>query len=216
MVSDALGVPVFVEHDARVAAVWVHARLPDPRSSLAYLSVGTGISAAVVIEGRLLRGGRGLAGEIGHVVADPEGPQCVCGLRGCLEAVAAGPAVARLAREAGLEATDPAAVYRLADGGDPAAAAIAEAVGTSLARSVRALVLAFGVDRVVIGGGMARAGQPFIGPILAHLEKEKAESALVREAFTDACVELLADLDAGARGAIAVARAGLQGEVDDG
>ena len=216
IVSGALGVPAFLEHDARAAALWLHAQLPDPRAGLAYLSVGTGISAAIVIEGRLLRGVRGLAGEIGHVVADPDGAPCVCGMRGCLEAMASGPAVARMAAESGLAAPDPATVFRLASAGDPRAVAIADQVGAYLARSVRALVLTFGVDRVDIGGGMARAGQAFIGPVMAELDREQAASPLVREAFADACVELLADPDAGVRGAIAVARAGLQGEVGDG
>lgn len=216
IVSGAFGVPAFLEHDARAAALWLQAQLPDRRASLAYLSVGTGISAAIVIEGRLLRGVRGLAGEIGHVVADPDGAPCVCGLRGCLEAMASGPAVARMAAEANLDAPDPATVFRLAAAGNPLAVAIADRVGAHLARSVRALVLTFGVDRVDIGGGMARAGQAFIGPVMAELEREQAASPLVREAFADVCVELSADPDAGVRGAIAVARAGLQGEVGDG
>lgn len=215
VISKSLGAPVFLEHDARAAALWVHAQLDDPLSSLAYLSVGTGISAAIVVDGRLLRGVRGLAGEIGHVVAAPEGPACVCGLRGCLEAVAAGPAVARLAREAGLAADDPASVYRLAAAGDARALQITAEVGGHLARAVRALVLGFGVGRVVIGGGMARAGDAFIGPIQTALEAEESASPLVREAFIDTCIELLGEPDAGARGAVLVARAGLHGEVDD-
>src|SRR5439155_26001224 len=71
----------------------------DGTRDLAYLSVGTGISAGLVIDGRLLRGATGLAGEFGHTVADPNGPMCTCGLRGCLEAVAAGPAIARQAQD---------------------------------------------------------------------------------------------------------------------
>ena len=67
LVSQALGAPCFVEHDARAAALWLLEQ--DPHDSLAYLSVGTGISAAVVIDGRLVRGVTGLAGEVGHTQA---------------------------------------------------------------------------------------------------------------------------------------------------
>ncbi|MGH2454845.1 MAG: ROK family protein, partial [Candidatus Limnocylindria bacterium] len=93
IVGEGLGVPAFVDHDTRAAAAWLYQR-SGGAGSLAYLSVGTGISAAVVVDGRLLRGVNGLAGEIGHLIAVDGGPPCACGLAGCLEAVAAGPAVA--------------------------------------------------------------------------------------------------------------------------
>src|SRR6266540_4321471 len=91
--SGLLGLPVAVENDVRAAAAGLYERrvLGDVYD-LAYLSIGTGISAGVVIDGRLHRGARGLAGEIGHSLVDPAGPTCACGLRGCLEALAAGPA----------------------------------------------------------------------------------------------------------------------------
>src|SRR5687767_7565928 len=84
-----LGLPCFVEHDARAAAVWVDAQ-DGSVADLAYLAIGTGISTGIILEGRVLRGTNGLAGEVGHVVADPDGATCACGLRGCLEVVAAG------------------------------------------------------------------------------------------------------------------------------
>lgn len=209
IVRDGLGVPCYLEHDARAAALWLLQQGGDDAASLAYLSVGTGISAAVIIGGRLLRGTTGLAGEIGHVVADPDGPECRCGLVGCLEAVAAGPAVGRMATERGLSQTTPEAVYAAAATGDATACGIAETVGGHLGRAVRALVLTFGVDRVVIGGGMARAGAVFFDPILAALELEQRRSSLARQALAGARIELLADGEAGARGAVSVARIGL-------
>ena len=220
LVAEAIGAPCFVEHDARAAALWLLER--DRRTdSLAYLSVGTGISAGAIIGGRLVRGVTGLAGEIGHTQAVEQGPECPCGLRGCLETVAAGPAVARMAREAlargeasVLRADDvaPDAVYRAAAGGDPVASAIARRVGVHLAHAIRSLVLLYGVDRVVIGGGMSRAGEPFLRPILDELEREQAASPLIRHALTPNPVELLPpDSEAGAWGAVVVARAGLDG-----
>ena len=218
LVAKAMAAPCFVEHDARAAALWLLER-GDPNDSLAYLSVGTGISAAVVIAGRLVRGVTGLAGEIGHTQAVESGPACPCGLSGCLEAVAAGPAVARMAQEAvangeasslSVGANGPEAVYRAAAASDAVALAIANRVGVYLARAIRGISLSYGIDRVVIGGGMSRAGEPFLRPILDELERERTASPLISHALTPDPVELLpADSDPGAWGAVVVARSGL-------
>jgi len=104
MLQTELGVPTFVEHDARAAALWLSEQAADGSAqapaSVAFLAIGTGISAGVVLEGALLRGANSFAGEVGHVVADPDGAVCACGLRGCLETIAAGPAIGRQADEA--------------------------------------------------------------------------------------------------------------------
>ena len=233
LVGDALGAPAFVDHDARAAAAWLLSRDPGA-DSLAYLSVGTGISAAVAIDGRILRGGAGLAGEIGHLVAVPNGPMCPCGLRGCLEAVASGPAIARRAAQAvrAGEATQlgpdptPAEVYRAAATGDALAGRVAAEAGEHLARAIRGIALAYGVNQVVIGGGLSRAGDPFLTPILTALDAEREASALVRRALPPGAISLLPpDARAGAWGAVLVARSGLRDmsrerserrEVDDG
>ncbi|HEX8803769.1 MAG TPA: ROK family protein, partial [Acidimicrobiales bacterium] len=85
--------PVVVDNDVNVAAIGAAAALRC--RDLAYLSVGTGIAAGLLLGGRLRRGARGAAGEIGHLPVDPDGPACDCGQRGCLEAVASGPALVR-------------------------------------------------------------------------------------------------------------------------
>jgi glucokinase len=199
----ALGVPAYVDHDTRAAVAWLLQRGGGP-GSLAYLSVGTGISAAVAIDGRILRGVSGLAGEIGHVVAVPDGPPCACGLAGCLEAVAAGPA---LERRTGRR---PEEVYLAAADGDAEALAVTREVGGHLARAIRGIALAYGVDRIVIGGGLSRAGQPFLEPILEALDREREASALVRQALPPGSVQLLAaDAEAGAWGGVVIARTGL-------
>lgn len=221
LVEGVFGVPCRVEHDARAAALWLLEGDREPEASLVYLSVGTGISAAVVLEGRLVRGMTGIAGEVGHMQAVENGPPCTCGLHGCLEAVAAGPAVARLAADAlargeatslSAGAADAEQVYRAAAAGDAVAVQIASRIGTHLARAIRGLVLGHGIDRVVIGGGLSRAGQAFLDPIVAELERERAASALIREAVSTTSVRLLApDIEAGALGAVVVARAALDG-----
>ena len=95
------GRPCVVENDVRAAALGLHRRrVVGPIDDLAYLAVGTGVSAGVILDGRLHRGARGLAGEIGHVIVEPGGAPCACGQHGCLETLVSGSAIARLAREA--------------------------------------------------------------------------------------------------------------------
>ena len=93
--AEAFGAPTTLENDVRAAAVGAYrlVRVREEVRHLAYLSVGTGIAAGVMLDGRLYRGANGMAGEIGHTIFEPGGYRCGCGMPGCLEAVAAGPAV---------------------------------------------------------------------------------------------------------------------------
>ena len=214
-----LGIPTFVEHDARAAAVWVSEQAENgsaetPRS-VAFLAIGTGISAGVVLEGDLFRGDNRFAGEVGHVVADPDGAVCACGLRGCLETIVAGPAIARQADEALaagrstvlLPHSHAGDVFRAGSAGDAVAVEITNRVADHLARAIRSLVLTLGVNRVVIGGGVAAAGAALLEPIQSSIARERAASALAQAAMGDVTVELLSPTQApGARGAAAIAR----------
>jgi predicted NBD/HSP70 family sugar kinase len=220
LLQSELGVPTFVEHDARAAALWLSQQpargLRNGHTpSVAFLAIGTGISAGVVLDGEMLRGANGFAGEVGHVVADPEGSVCACGLRGCLETVAAGPAIGRQANEAiaaGRHTVLPenpsaADVFRASSAGDQVAAEITDRVADHLARAIRSLALTLGVERVVIGGGVAAAGPALLEPIQSRIARERAASPLVEAALGDASVELLPPTEApGARGAAAIAR----------
>ena len=214
-ITDRTGLPCFVEHDARAAAMWVHRR---GVGDLCYLSVGTGIAAGLVLDGRPLRGETGIAGEVGHSIVDPQGLPCPCGSVGCLETVAAGPAIARAARDAVAAHEDTAltadataaSVFRAAESGDEVALEIASDVARHLARTLRGLVLTLGVQRIVIGGGVAGAGDALLKPILAALNEERARSPLVETAFAEASIELLPpNLEPGARGAALTARHGI-------
>ena len=222
LLAQVLDVPCFVEHDARAAAAWLAAR-PGAAGDLAYLSIGTGIAAGVVLDGQPLAGDNGLAGEIGHCVADPDGPMCPCGLRGCLEAIAAGPAVA-LAAQVAVDGGEPSllldraagapitaeAVYAAAEQGDPLALRVTGVAAAAIGRAVRSLVLSYGVAKVVIGGGPSRAGVAFTRPLLRSLEAERSASALVRRAFLGVVEVLPPDAQPTSWGAITVARNGLQ------
>jgi glucokinase len=211
-----LGVPVAVENDVRTAAAGLHQRAPFGRiDDLAYLSIGTGISAGIVLGGRLHRGVRGVAGEIGHVVLEPDGPRCACGLDGCFEALAAGSAIARAARDA-IAAGEPTTlavlaeptaedVFAAAAAGDPTAIAIVDRATTWIARMVYALVLTYDVRLVAIGGGVSKAGDPLLDRIRAALDAICAGSPFARELLSETEVRLLSpDLEIGPWGAIAL------------
>ena len=204
----AFGRPCVVENDVRAAALGLHRRrVVGPIDDLAYLAVGTGVSAGVVLHGRLHRGARGLAGEIGHVIVDPGGALCACGQHGCLETLVSGSAIARIATERGLgTAATSVDVYHAAASGDPLATEIADAVGRRLAWAVHLLVMAYDVERVVLGGGVSHAGETFVLPIQRELDRMRAASALAREQLTPEIVELLPPgADAGAWGAVVIA-----------
>jgi predicted NBD/HSP70 family sugar kinase len=219
MLQAVVGVPTFIEHDARAAALWLSERSgagpAGAPTSIAFLAIGTGISAGIVLDGALLRGANNLAGEVGHIVADPDGVICACGLRGCLETIAAGPGIGRQADE-GIAAGRPsvlgphssaADVFRASSTGDALAVEITDRVAYYLARAIRSLALTLGVKRVVIGGGVAAAGPSLLELIRSQIARERATSPLVEAALGDATIELLSPTEApGARGAAAIAR----------
>ncbi|HRW48530.1 MAG TPA: ROK family protein [Caldilinea sp.] len=185
------GVPCVIENDVRVATLGVY-RFDNPAGDqdLAYISIGTGLATGVILEGKLLRGRHGLAGEFGHIIVDPEGPPCNCGARGCLETLVSATAVVRRAREtlaqgatgtlASLSPLTARGVYEAAAAGDAAAQQIVDDVGTELARSLRSVVLAYDVESVVLGGGVTRAGDRYLAPIIAEWRRQQETSALAR------------------------------------
>ncbi len=110
-----LGVPVHVENDVKAAALGA-AAVREDAGSMAYLNLGTGVAAGIVIGGRLWRGSRGTAGEVGHLPVDPHGRVCGCGQRGCIETLCGGGAVGRAwGRPGQYPVLD---VYDAADAGD--------------------------------------------------------------------------------------------------
>lgn len=164
LLEDRLAIEVRVENDVKAAALGAHHLLGMSDGagahSMAYLNLGTGLAAGIVIGGRLLRGGRGAAGEIGHIPVDPSGVACACGQRGCLETVASGSAVARMWPTADPEPAR--ALFEAATAGDGRAAAARERFLTAVAAAVRLLVLATDVDVVVIGGGLSALGDRLV------------------------------------------------------
>jgi glucokinase len=184
LMAERLGVPVYVDNDANVAMLVEH-RLGAAAGArhAALLTMGTGIGGAFVVDGRLVRGALGAAGEFGHMVVDADGLPChgSCPNRGCLETVASGTALARLAGEEA--AADPAGrlgralaagvpltgalVTELAHDGDPAAGRCLRRVGEGLGVGIANVVNILNPEVVVVGGGVIAAGDLLLGPARA-------------------------------------------------
>jgi predicted NBD/HSP70 family sugar kinase len=199
------GRPAIVANDVDAAAVGAAHLLGA--TDLAYLSVGTGIAAGFVFDGRLRRGRRSMVGEIGHLVVDPAGPVCACGQRGCLEAVAAGPAIARRwpTPDGGSPAT--ALALAAADGDERAVTVLAE-VARRLASAITLLALTVDPDVLVLGGGVAGAGPAFDRAVRSALDDGAATSDLLAHLdLAGRLVVLAPDAAAGAVGAALLARA---------
>lgn len=176
LLGDRLGRPVAVENDVTAAALGAHHLLGAAAGarSMAYLNLGTGLAAGLVLDGALWRGSRGAAGEIGHIPIDPAGEPCPCGQRGCLETVASGSAIARLWPEG--DGAPASALLAAADAGDVRASAVAEQLVANVAAAVRILALTVDVDAVVIGGGVAASGERLLQRLRARLDGEAGAS----------------------------------------
>ncbi|KHK98600.1 hypothetical protein LK09_06480 [Microbacterium mangrovi] len=163
VLSARLGAPVFVENDVKAASLGAW-HLLHLSGSAALLNFGTGLAAGVVVDGRLWRGARGTAGEIGHVPVDPAGVACSCGQVGCLETIASGSAIARMwPTSAALPALD---LFDRADDGDPEAARVRDVFVGGVAQAVRLLTLSVDIETVVIGGGLSALGRRLHEPVL--------------------------------------------------
>jgi glucokinase len=151
-----LGVEACLERDTQVAAL-AEGEFGAARGTAdyVYLTVSTGIGGGVVIDNRLLRGPDAVAGELGHLTIDLDGPECGCGARGHLEAISSGTGIARAARERGLGEIGAVQVAALEDAGDETAAQIMDYARRAFASAVVSIVDVFNPSRVVVGGGIA-------------------------------------------------------------
>ncbi|KAA9111332.1 ROK family protein [Microbacterium rhizomatis] len=187
-VAPALGVPVHVENDVKAAAIGAYALL-GATGSMAYLNLGTGVAAGIVLDGALRRGPRGTAGEVGHISVDPHGPLCRCGQRGCIEALAGGGAIAeRWSRPGALPVRD---VFDAADAGDALARDLRHGLARGVAAAVRILVLTADVDTVVLGGGITALGARLMADVSAELGASAAASPFMRSLGLEERVALL-------------------------
>ncbi|NCQ34486.1 ROK family protein [bacterium] len=185
---------------------------------LIMIALGTGVGGGVILQDSLLIGAHCGAGEIGHMVLDPDGPVCPCGNRGCLEAYAGSVALLKSARRAAGEGTGPLAdlvrdqgedltprdLADLANGGDGASRELFAAAGRKLGQAVGNLVNVLDPQRVIIGGGVAGAGELILGPC-----REVAPTIILAEEARDVDI-VPASLGTGAAAIGAALMAGRQ------
>ena len=181
LMSERLGLPVVVDNDANAAALAEHRHgAAQGTTHAVLLALGTGIGGGLVLDGRLYRGARGFAGELGHLVVDHDGEDCpgACPGRGCLEVLASGAAIDRAGEDAA--AADPdsalgrhgAAGHRVAGGivtelahaGDPGARSVLAEIGRRLGAGLCGIVNALDPEVVVVGGGAVAAGDLMLEP----------------------------------------------------
>lgn len=170
--SERLNAPVILENDANAAALgeqWMGAGRGV--KDVVLLTLGTGIGGGIVIDGKLIRGFLGMAGEIGHITVVPNGLPCGCGNRGCLEKHASATSISAMAKLLGYGDVTAKEVYDRAVAGDERARAIFESMGEALGIALATLVNAFNAELYLLSGGVIGAWEFFAPPMIAEAKK---------------------------------------------
>ena len=171
--------PVFVDNDVNVMALGELWRMQRSLQNFLVIKVGTGIGCGIVCHGQVYRGANGSAGDVGHICVDPQGPRCHCGNVGCVETMAAGPAIARAASDAvaaghsalleqlqqqrgALKLNDVAQACRA---GDAAAIAIVQRSGALIGQMLASVVNFYNPSHIFIGGAIQKIGPLFLAPV---------------------------------------------------
>jgi predicted NBD/HSP70 family sugar kinase len=177
--SDRLGVPVEVENDANLGAL-AESVLGAGRGSseMAYVMLSSGIGGGLILEGRLYRGARGIAGELGHVTVDEGGQMCRCGNRGCLETMVGAGALIELLRRSHGEEITVEQMIALAREGDPGCRRVIADAGHTVGRVAAALSNEFNPERIVVGGELALAGELLLDPIRESISRHALPEAV--------------------------------------
>lgn len=213
-----IDLPILIENDANAAA-WAEYRFGAGRGykHMIMLTIGTGVGGAVIANSKMLRGGYGIAGELGHIRMVPDGQLCGCGSRGCLESYASGTALLKNARRLA-KSGDPKGrrlaelelengklkgeqVYQAIVEGDAGALELLAEVGTWLGSAISSLTAVLDPEVAVIGGGVSQAGELLLDPIRkAYLDQLPARGyrpelkITIAEFVNDAGVVGAADL----------------------
>lgn len=227
-IESKLDIPVIIENDAN-AAGWAEYRFGagQGHQHMVMLTLGTGVGGAIIVDGKMLRGGFGVAGELGHMRVVPDGIACGCGQRGCIESYASGTALLRTANEL-VDSGDPAGkrlaelkaqagkltgaeVYQALVEGDPGAVQLLNDLAGWLGQAIASLSAILDPEIVVIGGGVSQAGELLLEPVRAAYRKYapaggfRPELAIVTAEFVN---------DAGVVGAADLARVSLGPKVN--
>ncbi len=223
-----LDIPVIIENDAN-AAGWAEYRFGagQGHQHMVMLTLGTGVGGAIIVDGKMLRGGFGVAGELGHMRVVPDGIPCGCGQRGCIESYASGTALLRTAIEL-VDSGDPAGkrlaeikaqagqltgaeLYQALVEGDPGAVQLLRNLASWLGQAIASLSAILDPEIVVIGGGVSQAGDLLLEPVREAFRKYapaggfRPELSIVTAEFVN---------DAGVVGAADLARVSLGPKVN--
>lgn len=184
LLQDQFGVPVHVDNDANLGALaehwWGAGRGVD---DLIYIKIGTGIGAGYIINGKIYRGSRGFAGELGHLPIDPYGDECVCGLKGCLATLVGADALAKRVTALKQDYTDTilyytnptiAAIEDAALSGDRLALRVVEEAAGHLGIALAGWFNLMNPELAILGGGLAKLGGLLIGPL-----REKVHNSIL-------------------------------------
>ena len=185
--------PAFIDNDVNVMAVGEkHAGLAENISNFIFIKIGTGIGAGIICEDKLYRGSKGCAGDIGHIGIEGEEELCPCGNRGCLEVVAAGPAIAKKAKAAAKNRESEFLLAVLNEKGDITAKDVGEAVkendisaieivkssGQKIGQVLSRLVNFYNPSLIIIGGGVAKIGNHLISAIKEEILRRSTSLAV--------------------------------------
>jgi glucokinase-like ROK family protein len=171
--------PVFVDNDVNVMALGELWRMQRSLPNFLVVKVGTGVGCGIVCHGQVYRGANGSAGDVGHICVVPDGPRCHCGNLGCVEVMAAGPAIARMTTDAALQGDSPLLARMLAERGSLSLHDVAEACragdmtaneviqrsGSHVGQMLASVVNFFNPSHVFIGGGITRVGPLFLAAV---------------------------------------------------
>lgn len=207
-ISERIGRSVVVENDAN-AAGWAEFRFGAAKenNSMAMLTLGTGVGGAVVDGGRLMRGGYGIAGELGHITVVRDGLLCGCGRLGCVEQYASGTALLRSANELA-DSSDPLGArvrqlrdqagqlsgheaYQAVSENDPGALMLVEKAAEHLASAMGSIVAVLDPEVFVIGGGLSELGEALLEPLRREFAKQlpaqgfRPQAKVIRAKFSN-------------------------------
>jgi len=197
VIKGRLHLPTVLDNDANLGALG-EARFGAGRGGddLFYITVSSGIGGGLILDGKIYRGSSSLAGEIGHTIFRSTGPRCTCGRKGCLEALSSGWSILRDAKEALAKSDeksplrsvldrelDAKAVAEAARKGDALALAVIAEATEALGQGIAAVINILNLPLVVVGGGVAKAGDTFFRPLREAVKKyampESGESAKI-------------------------------------
>lgn len=172
------GLPLDMDNDVRCHAVGeLHFGAGKGFDNFILLTLGTGIGSGIVMNGELYRGPSGVAGEIGHITLEPGGHQCGCGKKGCFEAIASGRNIGRRAQEAGI-AGSARELFQKAAAGDQKAVELVDRVAYDLGRGIAIYAQLLNPKRIIVGGGVAMAGELLFAPMRKYAEMETMPGVL--------------------------------------